>query len=56
LRAAATYAWNGASVTLHVSAAWQHTFDDITLDAALDFASTGIGFEVTGTPLAEIRR
>ena len=53
LRAAATYAWNGASVTPHVSAAWQHAFDDITPAAALAFASTGIGFDVTGTPLAE---
>ncbi len=53
LRAAMTYAWNGASVTPHVSAAWQHAFDDITPDAALAFASTGIGFDVTGVPLAE---
>lgn len=53
LRAAATYAWNGASITPHVSAAWQHAFDDVTPDAALAFASTGIGFDVTGVPLAE---
>lgn len=53
LRAAMTYAWNGASVTPHVSAAWQHAFDDITPDAALAFASTGIGFDITGVPLAE---
>jgi len=53
LRAAATYAWNGASITPHVSVAWQHSFDDITPDAALAFASTGIGFTVTGVPLAE---
>ena len=53
LRAAETYAWNGASITLHVSVAWQHAFDDITPDAALAFASTGIGLTVTGVPLAE---
>ena len=28
-------------------------FDDITPGAALAFASTGIGFDVTGVPLAE---
>jgi len=32
---------------------WQHAFDDITPGAALAFASTGIGFDVTGVPLAE---
>jgi outer membrane autotransporter protein len=53
LRAAATIAWNGASVTPHISAAWQHAFDDITPDAALAFASTGIGFDIAGVPLAE---
>jgi outer membrane autotransporter protein len=40
-------------VTPHASAAWQHAFDDITPGAALAFASTGIGFDVTGVPLAE---
>ena len=40
-------------VTPHVSAAWQHAFDDVTPGAALAFASTGIGFDVTGVPLAE---
>jgi outer membrane autotransporter protein len=52
-RAAITYAWNGASVTPHISAAWQHAFDDITPGAALAFAATGIGFDVTGVPLAQ---
>ena len=46
-------AWNSVTVTPHVSAAWQHAFDDITPGAALAFASTGIGFDVTGVPLAE---
>jgi outer membrane autotransporter protein len=53
LRAGATMAWNSLTVTPHVSAAWQHAFDDITPGAALTFASTGIGFDVTGVPLAE---
>jgi outer membrane autotransporter protein len=53
LRAARTYAWNGASITPHVSAAWQHAFDDVTPGASLAFASTGIGFAVTGVPLAQ---
>jgi uncharacterized protein with beta-barrel porin domain len=53
LRAAATRRWGGGIITPHVSAAWQHAFDDITPDAALTFASTGIGFDVTGVPLAE---
>jgi outer membrane autotransporter protein len=37
----------------HASAAWQHAFDDVTPGAALAFASTGIGFDITGVPLAE---
>ena len=53
LRAAATYVWNGASITPHGSAAWQHAFEDVTTAARLAFASTGIGFTVYGVPLAE---
>jgi outer membrane autotransporter protein len=53
LRAATTKHWRGTSFTPNVSAAWQHAFDDVTPDAALAFASTGIGFAVTGVPLAE---
>ena len=53
LRAGATMQWGSAVVTPHVSAAWQHAFDGITTDAALAFASTGVGFAVTGVPLAE---
>jgi len=34
-------------VTPHLSAAWQHAFDDVTPDAGLTFAATGIGFTVT---------
>ena len=40
-------------VTPHLSAAWQHAFDDVTPDAALAFGSTGIGFSITGVPPAE---
>jgi uncharacterized protein with beta-barrel porin domain len=40
-------------VTPHVSAAWQHAFDDVTPEASLAFASIGIGFDVTGVTLAE---
>lgn len=53
MRAATTLAWNGVALTPHVSAAWQHAFDDVTPGAALAFASTGIGFDVTGVPLAQ---
>jgi outer membrane autotransporter protein len=53
LRAATVMHWNGMAVTPHVSAAWQHAFDDVTPVAALAFASTGIGFDITGVPLAE---
>ena len=53
LRAAVTMRLDGAIITPHVSAAWQHAFDDVTPGAALAFASTGIGFDVTGVPLAQ---
>jgi len=53
LRAAQTMTWSAMQVTPHISAAWQHAFDDVTPDAALAFASTGIGFTVYGVPLAQ---
>jgi len=37
----------------HVSAAWQHAFDDVTPDASLTFAATRIGFTVYGVPLSK---
>lgn len=43
----------GTVVVPHLSAAWQYAFDDVTPEAALAFASTGIGFAVTGVPLAQ---
>ncbi len=56
LRTAATMQLDGAVITPHVSVAWQHAFDDVTPEAALAFASTGIGFDVTGVPLAQTAR
>ena len=53
LRAAQTMHWGAMLVTPHLSAAWQHAFDDVTPDAALAFAATGIGFTVYGVPLAQ---
>jgi outer membrane autotransporter protein len=46
LRAAQTMQWGETQVTPHLSAAWQHAFDDVTPDAALAFAATGIGSTV----------
>jgi outer membrane autotransporter protein len=53
LRAAQTMTWGAMLVTPHLSAAWQHALDDVTPDAALAFATTGIGFTVYGVPLAQ---
>ena len=53
LRFGTTWHWNEMVLAPHASAAWQHAFDDVTPDAALAFASTGIGFDVTGVPLAQ---
>ena len=53
LRAATKMQWGAMQFVPHISAAWQHTFDDVTPDAALTFASVGIGFDITGVPLAE---
>ena len=53
LRAATMMHLGAMQVTPHISAAWQHAFDDVTPGAAFAFASTGISFEITGVPLAE---
>jgi outer membrane autotransporter protein len=53
VRAAHTMQWGTMQVVPHISAAWQHAFDDVTPDAALAFSSTGIGFTANGVPLAE---
>jgi len=42
LRAASTMHLGAMLVTPHISAAWQHAFDDVTPGAALAFATTGI--------------
>ena len=53
MRAASTMQFGGMEITPHLSAAWQHTFGDLTPDAALAFATTGIGFGADGVPLAQ---
>ena len=53
LRVASTMHVQDMVITPHASVAWQHAFDDLTPDAALVFLSTGIGFAVTGVPLAQ---
>jgi len=53
LRAASTMHWGAMLVTPHISAAWQYAFDDVKPGASLAFATTGIGFGITGVPLAE---
>jgi len=53
LRGAQTMHWESMLVTPHVSAAWQHAFDDVTPDASLTFAATRIGFTVYGVPLSK---
>ncbi|MEM7399698.1 MAG: autotransporter outer membrane beta-barrel domain-containing protein, partial [Pseudomonadota bacterium] len=53
LRAAKRMMWGNMEVTPRIEAAWLHAFDDVTPDASLAFASTGIGFTVYGVPLAE---
>jgi outer membrane autotransporter protein len=53
LRLGTIWHWCDMVVVPHASAAWQHAFDDVTPEAALAFASTGIGFTITGVPLAQ---
>jgi outer membrane autotransporter protein len=53
VRAATTMQLSTMMVTSRISLAWQHAFDDVTPGAALAFVSTGIGFTVTGVPLAQ---
>lgn len=45
--------WGATQVVPHISAAWQHAFDEVTPSARMAFISTGIGFAVYGVPLAE---
>jgi len=53
LRAATTMHFGRMQIVPHLSAAWQHAFDDVTPGAGLAFASTGIGFGIEGVPLAQ---
>ncbi|MEM8644451.1 MAG: autotransporter domain-containing protein, partial [Pseudomonadota bacterium] len=53
LRAATTMMWGNMAVTPRIEAAWLHAFDDVTPGVDLAFASTGIGFNVDGVPLAK---
>ncbi|ODR93903.1 hypothetical protein AUC70_09825 [Methyloceanibacter stevinii] len=53
LRAATTMLWGAMQVTPHVEGAWLHAFDDVAPSASLVFATTGVGFDVSGVPLAE---
>jgi outer membrane autotransporter protein len=53
LRFGTIWHWRDMAILPHASAAWQHAFDGVTPEAALAFASTGIGFDVTGVPLAQ---
>ncbi|WP_108681435.1 autotransporter domain-containing protein [Methyloceanibacter sp. wino2] len=53
LRAAKTMMWGQMHITPHIEAAWLHAFDDVTPGASLAFATTGIGFDIDGVPLAE---
>ncbi len=43
---------NGAILTPHLTAQWQHAFGDVSPSAALAFQSTGIAFDVAGVPIA----
>ena len=40
-------------MTPHASVAWQHAFGDMSPGAALAFNSNGIGFGITGVPIAQ---
>ncbi len=46
------YRWLGVWTTPHASLAWQAAFGGVTPQQSYAFASTGIGFEIGGVPLA----
>ncbi|ODA67265.1 Extracellular serine protease precursor [Methyloligella halotolerans] len=52
LRAATSMQVRGVNVSPRASVAWLHAFEPIDTVQALAFASTDIGFDVTGTPIA----
>ena len=41
------------AITPNLSVAWLHAFNNVTPEASLAFATTGIGFAVSGVPIAE---
>jgi len=53
LRAATDMTLGGFAVAPRVSVAWLHAFDDIDVSQVLVFTSTGIDFEIGGTPIAK---
>ena len=53
LQAAKTMMWDSMQVIPHVEAAWLHAFNDLTPNASVAFATTGIGFCIDGVSLAE---
>ena len=52
-RAATMLRYEGSQVTPHAAVAWQHAFGDTSPGAALAFNSNGIGFGITGVPIAQ---
>ena len=48
-----SWTWRLADESAAASAAWQHAFGDVEPDAALAFATTGVGFDIVGVPLAK---
>jgi outer membrane autotransporter protein len=52
LRAAATMRIDGVQVTPRASIAWQHALGDVNPDLALAFNANGIGFGISGVPIA----
>jgi outer membrane autotransporter protein len=52
-RAATLLRFDGLLVTPRVSLAWQHAFGDVAPAAALAFNANGIGFGITGVPIAQ---
>ncbi len=52
-RAATMLPYEGTQVTPHAAVAWQHAFGDTSPGAALAFNSNGVGFGITGVPIAQ---
>ncbi|MFV0295978.1 MAG: autotransporter outer membrane beta-barrel domain-containing protein, partial [Hyphomicrobiaceae bacterium] len=52
-RLGATWTWSQTLFKPHASIAWQYAFGDTTPEHALAFASTGIGMNIQGVPIAD---